>query len=146
MRARREQKSHDDGGRRRQQWWLVDDNGHEHLAVVGEETDPRDGHYNYCAEKPFSLIRPLACQNRTKVHEYLEAVSHRLPDCLSRIGHLHVMQERHASSGPNPLSFTAASLHIILRKEPAALLHVGFLAKYGHEGLIGLPSTHLTSR
>ncbi len=73
--ARREQKSHDDGGRRRQQWWLVDDNGHEHLAVVGEERDPRDGHYNYYAEKPFSLIRPLACQNRTRVHEYLEAVS-----------------------------------------------------------------------
>lgn len=74
----REQKSHDDGGRRRQQWWLVDDNGHEHLAVVGEERDPRDGHYNYYAEKPFSLIRPLACQNRTKVHEYLEAVSYSL--------------------------------------------------------------------
>ena len=73
--ARREQKSHDDGGRRRQQWWLVDDTGHEHLAVVGEERDPRDGHYNYYAEKPFSLIRPLACQNRTRVHEYLEAVS-----------------------------------------------------------------------
>ena len=73
--VRREQKSHDDGGRRRQQWWLVDDNGHEHLAVVGEERDPRDGHYNYYAEKPFSLIRPLACQNRTRVHEYLEAVS-----------------------------------------------------------------------
>ena len=72
----REQKSHDEGGRRRQQWWLVDDNGHEHLAVVGEERDPRDGHYNYYAEKPFSLIRPLACQNRTKVHEYLEAVSY----------------------------------------------------------------------
>ncbi len=52
----------------------MDDNGHEHLAVVGEERDPRDGHYNYYAEKPFSLIRPLACQNRTKVHEYLETV------------------------------------------------------------------------
>lgn len=71
---RREQKSHDEGGRRRQQWWLVDDNSHEHLAVVGEERDPRDGHYNYYAEKPFSLISPLACQNRTKVHEYLESV------------------------------------------------------------------------
>ena len=56
----------------------MDDNGHEHLAVVGEERDPRDGHYNYYAEKPFSLIRPLACQNRTKVHEYLEAVRHTL--------------------------------------------------------------------
>ena len=52
----------------------MDDNSHEHLAVVGEERDPRDGHYNYYAEKPFSLICPLACQNRTKVHEYLEAV------------------------------------------------------------------------
>ena len=77
---RREQKSHDEGGRRRQQWWLVDDTGHEHLAVVGEERDPRDGHYNYYAEKPFSLIAPLACQNRTRVHEYLEAVSAHLPD------------------------------------------------------------------
>ena len=52
----------------------MDDNSHEHLAVVGEERDPRDGHYNYYAEKPFSLICPLACQNRTKVHEYLESV------------------------------------------------------------------------
>ena len=72
----------------------MDDNGHEHLAVVGEERDPRDGHYNYYAEKPFSLIRPLACQNRTKVHEYLEAVGYRLPDCLSQMGHLQVMQEK----------------------------------------------------
>ena len=83
--GRREQKSHDDGGRRRQQWWLVDDNGHEHLAVVGEERDPRDGHYNYYAEKPFSLIRPLACQNRTRVHEYLEAVGSHLPGSLSQV-------------------------------------------------------------
>lgn len=93
--VRREQKSHDEGGRRRQQWWLVDDNGHEHLAVVGEERDPRDGHYNYYAEKPFSLIRPLACQNRTKVHEYLETVCTQLLD-ISLISNPAVLQHAQA--------------------------------------------------
>ena len=75
---RRQQKVQDESGCRHQKWWLVDDNGHEHLAVVGDEREPRDGHYNYAAEKPFSLIRPLACQNQAKVTSYLEDVRHRL--------------------------------------------------------------------
>ncbi len=70
----RQQKVQDESGCRHQKWWLVDDNGHEHLAVVGDEREPRDGHYNYVAEKPFSLIRPLACQNQAKVTSYLEDV------------------------------------------------------------------------
>ncbi len=64
----------DENGCRHQKWWLVDDNGHEHLAVVGDEREPRDGHYSYVAEKPFSLIRPLACQNQARVTSYLEEV------------------------------------------------------------------------
>lgn len=34
-------------GRRVNKWYLVDQNGKEHLAVVGEERDTRDGHYTY---------------------------------------------------------------------------------------------------
>jgi hypothetical protein len=72
---RRQQKVQDEHGCRHQKWWLVDDNGHEHLAVVGDEREPRDGHYTYVAEKPFALIRPLNCQNQAKVTSYLEDVS-----------------------------------------------------------------------
>ncbi|KAK9914836.1 hypothetical protein WJX75_001156 [Coccomyxa subellipsoidea] len=68
----RQQKVQDEHGCRHQKWWLVDDNGHEHLAVVGDEREPRDGHYTYVAEKPFALIRPLNCQNQAKVTSYLE--------------------------------------------------------------------------
>lgn len=71
----RQNRLQDDHGRRHQKWWLVDDVGHEHLAVSGEEREPRDGHYNYTAEKPFSLIRPLHCQNQARVTSYLEEVS-----------------------------------------------------------------------
>lgn len=28
-------------------WWLLDVHGHEHLAVVGEEKENKDGHYAY---------------------------------------------------------------------------------------------------
>ena len=70
----RQQRVVDEGGRRHQKWWLVDDQGHEHLAVSGEEREPRDGHYAYAAEKPFSLIRPLAAQNQARVTAYLEDV------------------------------------------------------------------------
>jgi hypothetical protein len=43
-------------------------------CIAGEEREPRDGHYAYTAEKPFSLIRPLAAQNQARVGAYLEAV------------------------------------------------------------------------
>ena len=49
------------------------------LHAAGEEREPRDGHYSYLAEKPFSLIRPLAAQNQAKVTAYLEEARGRLP-------------------------------------------------------------------
>lgn len=64
----------DDSGRRHQRWWLIDESGKEHLAVTGEETVPRNRHYIYKAEAPFSQIRPLESRGQGKITSYLEGV------------------------------------------------------------------------
>lgn len=61
-----------DSGMRVQRWYLVEENGHEHLAVVGQERDTRDGHYNYEAEEPFMTHWPLHCFNQTQVQAWLD--------------------------------------------------------------------------
>ena len=37
---------------------MLDSVGGEHLAVVGEERDTRDGHYLYRAMPPFDVLHP----------------------------------------------------------------------------------------
>lgn len=54
---RLERRVHDDG-RRCNLWYLVDEMGCEQLAVVGEERETRDGHYQYTA---VSSIAALCC-------------------------------------------------------------------------------------
>ena len=53
--------------------------GAEHLAVVGEERETRDGHYTYGTAPPFDSIRPLTCYNQTGVFHWLEGmINHHL--------------------------------------------------------------------
>jgi hypothetical protein len=53
--------------------------GVEHLAVIGEERETRDGHYTYGTAPPFDSIRPLTCYNQTGVFHWLEGmINHHL--------------------------------------------------------------------
>ncbi len=45
----RHERDYYDDGRRCNKWYLMDQHGVEHLAVIGEERDTRDGHYTYRA-------------------------------------------------------------------------------------------------
>lgn len=69
--AYRQEKLADDTGRHVLRYWLVDTSGGEHLAVVGEEKDTRDGHYAYHTVGVFDVKYPLEESNQTAVHIWL---------------------------------------------------------------------------
>ena len=54
----------------------MDNEGHEHLAVTGEERETRDGHYIYTAQEPLATLHPLQCSNMAGVTAWLEKVLH----------------------------------------------------------------------
>ena len=58
-------------GRRQICWYLLDSLGHNHLAVVGEEKDTRDGHYLYKTESIFDKVVPLEAHNQDEVKKWL---------------------------------------------------------------------------
>eukprot|EP00205_Picochlorum_sp_RCC944_P000475 CAMPEP_0182611976 /NCGR_PEP_ID=MMETSP1330-20130603/16230_1 /TAXON_ID=464278 /ORGANISM="Picochlorum sp., Strain RCC944" /LENGTH=386 /DNA_ID=CAMNT_0024831449 /DNA_START=190 /DNA_END=1346 /DNA_ORIENTATION=+ len=58
-------------GRRQICWYLLDSLGHNHLAVVGEEKDTRDGHYLYKTESVFDKVVPLEAHNQEEVKKWL---------------------------------------------------------------------------
>ena len=55
---RRRERLQQEDGRRANNFYLQDSLGGEHLAVVGEERDTRDGHYLYRAMPPFDVLHP----------------------------------------------------------------------------------------
>lgn len=59
-------------GRHRLLWYLLDTEGHNHLAVTGEEKETRDGHYNYHTETIFDYAAPLESGNQDEVKKWLE--------------------------------------------------------------------------
>lgn len=58
-------------GRRKICWYLLDSSGHNHLAVVGDEKDTRDGHYLYKTESIFDKVVPLEAHNQDEVKKWL---------------------------------------------------------------------------
>lgn len=70
---RREKVQHEDG-RKANHFYLLDVMGGEHLAVVGEERDTRDGHYLYRAMPPFDVLHPANWGNATSVVEWLNSL------------------------------------------------------------------------
>ena len=52
----------------------MDNEGHEHLAVTGEERETRDGHYIYSAQEPLATLHPLQSSNMAGVTAWLEKV------------------------------------------------------------------------
>lgn len=58
-------------GRRKISWYLLDSSGHNHLAVVGDEKDTRDGHYLYRTESIFDKVVPLEAHNQDEVKKWL---------------------------------------------------------------------------
>lgn len=58
-------------GRRGVRFFLIDRDGRRVLAVLGEERQPRDGHYNYRREPSFSGGPELVANNRQGVREWL---------------------------------------------------------------------------
>jgi hypothetical protein len=78
--SHRQSKEYYDDGRRRNLFYLTDQHDTEHLAVVGEERETRDGHYTYSTVPPFNTIKPLQCYNQTGVYHWLEGMlNHHLP-------------------------------------------------------------------
>jgi hypothetical protein len=61
-------------GRHRILWYLMDNKGHNHLAVTGEEKDTRDGHYAYHTESVFDFAAPLEAGNQEVVKLWLEGM------------------------------------------------------------------------
>lgn len=67
-------------GRHRILWYLLDTEGHNHLAVTGEEKETRDGHYSYHTESVFNRAAPLEAGNQESVKRWLDAmISHQIP-------------------------------------------------------------------
>ncbi|KAK9831074.1 hypothetical protein WJX74_002366 [Apatococcus lobatus] len=71
----RQERSTRPDGRRSTKWWLVDNEGHEHLAVTGEERETRDGHYVYSAHEPLATLHPLQSSNMAGVTAWLEKLT-----------------------------------------------------------------------
>lgn len=58
-------------GRRQIRWYLLDSLGHNHLAVIGDEKDTRDGHYVYRTESVFDKVVPMLAHNQEEVKKWL---------------------------------------------------------------------------
>ena len=56
---RRQAKHELPDGRHRIEWFLIDEADDEHLAIVGEEKETRDGHYLYRTQGVFDTALPL---------------------------------------------------------------------------------------
>jgi hypothetical protein len=52
----------------------MDDQGHNHLAVTGEEKETRDGHYIYNTEAFFSNAAPLEARNQEDVKRWIDSM------------------------------------------------------------------------
>lgn len=61
---RRQSKLELPDGRHRIEWFLIDDADDEHLAIVGEEKETRDGHYLYRTHGVFDATLPLQVRLR----------------------------------------------------------------------------------
>lgn len=78
--AHKQQKYELPDGRHAVRWLLVDDAGHEHAAVYGEEKDTRDGHYSYHTEGIFDVVARMECGNQGAVGRWLDSwVAHQAP-------------------------------------------------------------------
>lgn len=58
-------------GRHQICWYLLDEAGHNHLAVVGDEKETRDGHYIYHTENIFDKAAHLHAHNQEEVKRWL---------------------------------------------------------------------------
>jgi hypothetical protein len=61
-------------GRHLLRWYLMDDEGHNHLAVTGEEKDTKDGHYAYSTEAFFTSAAPLEAKNQDEVKRWIDSM------------------------------------------------------------------------
>ncbi|KAL4526835.1 hypothetical protein Ndes2526A_g01264 [Nannochloris sp. 'desiccata'] len=61
-------------GRHLLRWYLMDDQGHNHLAVTGEEKETRDGHYTYSTEAYFTNAAPLEAKNQDEVKKWIDSM------------------------------------------------------------------------
>lgn len=59
-------------GRRGIRFYVHDDTGTPTLAVIGEERETRDGHYQYRRVDTFTAGAPLRCGNLSGVHKWLK--------------------------------------------------------------------------
>ncbi|KAI7838316.1 hypothetical protein COHA_007885 [Chlorella ohadii] len=61
-------------GRHRIEWFLIDEADDEHLAIVGEEKETRDGHYLYRTQGVFDTALPLQVGNQREVERWLDVM------------------------------------------------------------------------
>jgi hypothetical protein len=61
-------------GRHLLRWYLMDDQGHNHLAITGEEKETRDGHYMYSTEAYFTNAAPLEAKNQDEVKKWIDSM------------------------------------------------------------------------
>jgi len=66
-------------GRHVVNYYLVDEFAGEHLAVIGEEKDTKDGHYLYRTVGVFHLIAPLEAHNQADVQSWIDMMTHEGP-------------------------------------------------------------------
>jgi hypothetical protein len=59
-------------GRRGMRFYVIDEAGTPTLAVLGEERETRDGHYQYKRVDTFTAGAPLRCGNLSGVHKWLK--------------------------------------------------------------------------
>ena len=71
-------------GRHLLKWFLLDDKGHHHLAVTGEEKETRDGHYSYHTEAIFELTAPLEAKNQDEGKKWLDKMVVKPPQVARR--------------------------------------------------------------
>ena len=72
-------------GRHRICWYLLDDAGHNHLAIVGNEKETRDGHYIYHTENIFDKVVPLLAYNQEEVRRWLNWIIGPRTEPLSQV-------------------------------------------------------------
>ena len=89
-------------GRRGIRFYVHDDSGTPTLAVLGEERETRDGHYQYKRVDTFTAGAPLRCGNLSGVHKWLK-------DHIAGGQHVGVNFPFHGTAGNNDKNGASAA-------------------------------------
>lgn len=111
-------------GRHLLKWYLLDDKGHNHLALTGEEKETRDGHYAYHTEAIFEVTAPLEAKNQEEVKKWLDKML--------------VKPQQGIPVTVGPMALRTAAQRV---PRPVQTLRLGSLGSGGGRGRYGTPGS-----